>query len=206
MVTVIPVLAAIIVAGIGMVIALWFLRKHQRKLSAENASGSTTNQSVISFQWKYVVLPVAVLVISLILLIIFYSRIPGEVAYHFTDGAPDKWLNREALIAWAIIPQFFLTFLALGIVWITLRISAQFRQPANRWIGSLLTLMGNMIALPQIVLSFAMLDIFSYNAYGKHLMPLWLFALIVMVLGGVILGFLFTIATRRVLSTTRGKT
>jgi hypothetical protein len=48
--------------------------------------------------------------------------------------------------------------------------------------------MGNMIVLPQIVLGFVMLDIIIYNSYRIHLMPLWVFALIVMGIGGIILG------------------
>ena len=58
--------------------------------------------------------------------------------------------------------------------------------------------MGNMVALPQIILSFAMLDIFSYNAYQTRIMPLWIFALIVMVLGGIVLGVFFFSVIRRV--------
>ncbi len=205
MMTVIPILAAIIAAGMGMVIALWFLRQRRHQTPPCRTANYAMNQ-MLPFRWKYAALPVAVLVISLLLAIVFYSRLPEEAAYHFTDGTPDRWLDREALIAWGILPQFFLTLLSFGIVWFTLRISSRFRQPAGEWLGSLLTLMGNMVALPQIVLSFAMLDIFSYNAYGKHFMPLWLFALIVMALGGVILGILFTIAIRRVLATGKGKT
>ena len=58
--------------------------------------------------------------------------------------------------------------------------------------------MGNMIVLPQIILCFAMLDIFSYNSYQIHLMPLWVFALIVMGLGGMALGIFFILAIRGV--------
>jgi hypothetical protein len=61
-----------------------------------------------------------------------------------------------------------------------------------------------MVALPQIILGFAMLDIFSYNSYQIHLMPLWIFALIVMGLGGMALGIFFILAIRGVLGTTRG--
>jgi hypothetical protein len=43
-----------------------------------------------------------------------------------------------------------------------------------------------------------MLDIFSYNSYQIHLIPLWVFALIVMVLGGIILGVIFLQAIRRI--------
>ena len=57
--------------------------------------------------------------------------------------------------------------------------------------------MGNIIALPQIVLVFVMGDIFSYNVYEIHLMPIWLFALIVMVVGGVIMAIFFISAIRQ---------
>ncbi len=63
--------------------------------------------------------------------------------------------------------------------------------------------MGNMIALPQIILCFAMLDIFSYNSYQVHIMPLWVFALITMGLGGIILGIFFIRAIRRAWGATR---
>ena len=51
---------------------------------------------------------------------------------------------------------------------------------------------GNMVAIPQIILDFAMLDIFSYNSFQTHLRPsVLVFALVVMVIGGIILGFFF---------------
>jgi len=36
-----------------------------------------------------------------------------------------------------------------------------------------------------------MLDVFLYNAYQIRLIPLWVFALIIMVLGAIILGIFF---------------
>ena len=69
--------------------------------------------------------------------------------------------------------------------------------------GSIISLMGNMIGLPQLVLGFAMLKIFSYNSYQIHLMPLWVFALIVMGLGAIIFGLFFISAMRRALKVSR---
>jgi hypothetical protein len=57
--------------------------------------------------------------------------------------------------------------------------------------------MSNMIALPQIVLAFVMLDVFIYNVFNNHLMPIWLFVLIIMVLAGIILTFFFITTFRR---------
>ena len=162
----------------------------------------TVSRKSISFRWKYILLPAAILLLALILTGYFYRLLPGEVAYHFKDGLPDKWMSRGAIIAWMLTPQFFLTLLAGATVWGIAKLSSHFQQTASGWIERMLSLMGNMIALPQIILGFAMLDIFSYNAYQIHLMPLWIFALVVMGLGGIILGIFFIQAIRRVWRTT----
>ena len=115
-------------------------------------------------------------------------------------------MSRGAIIAWMLTPQFFLTLLAGVLAWGMIKLITQFQRTASRWVEKLLSLMGNMIALPQLILGFAMLDIFSYNSYQIHLMPLWVFALIVMGVGGVILGIFFTLAIRQVWRTSQGNT
>jgi hypothetical protein len=161
-------------------------------------TGKTAAGEKLSFRWRFIALPVAVLLLSLVLTAFFYRLLPAEAAYHFEDGAADRWMSRGALIAWLVLPQFFLTLLA----WVTVSGAAfiinRF-QPVNRgWVERILVIMGNMVALPQIILGFAMLDIFSYNAYQIHLIPLWVFAVIVMGVGGALLGIFFTLAIRPV--------
>ena len=51
--------------------------------------------------------------------------------------------------------------------------------------------MGNMVALPQIILILAMLDIFLYNAYEIRLLPMWIIILVVLIIGTIILGIFF---------------
>jgi hypothetical protein len=145
----------------------------------------------ISFRWRQVAMPVSILLLSLVLTAYFYHLLPGEVAYYFNDGLPDRWISRGAIIAWMLTPQFFFLLLALVIVWGMTRLGTRFQIAASSRVEKILALMGNMFALPQLILGFAMLDIFSYNAYQIHLIPLWAFALIVMVLGGIILGAFF---------------
>jgi len=153
---------------------------------------------MIAFRWRYIALPVSVFLLSLILTSFFYHLLPGQVAYHFQDGSPDRWMSRGAIIAWMLAPQFFLALLAAAIIRGITKLSTHFRQKASRGLERILSLMGNMIVLPQIILGFAMLYIFSYNAYQIHLMPLWVFALLVMGIGGIILGVFFIHAIRQV--------
>jgi uncharacterized membrane protein len=155
---------------------------------------------MISFRWKYIALPLVFLLLSIGLAIYFFPRLPDEIAYHFKDGLPDRWLNRGVATAWLLVPQFLLTGLGAAIVMGIIRLGKHFQPTTNKRAETMLLLIGNMIALPQIVLAFAMLAIFSYNSYGLYLMPLWLFAIIAMGLGGIVLGALFFLAIQQALA------
>ena len=74
--------------------------------------------------------------------------------------------------------------------------STRYQLDESTPIKKVLPIMGNMVALPQVILTFAMLDIFLYNAYEIHLIPLWVFAVVVIVLSGIILGIFFIQALR----------
>ena len=155
---------------------------------------------MISFRWRYIALPVFFLLLAIGLVIFFYSKLPEEIAYHFSNGLPDRWTGRGAATAWLLVPQFLLTGLGVAIVMGVIRLGSRFQSATGKRSETLLLLMGNMVALPQMVLAFAMLAIFSYNSYGLYLMPLWVFALIVMGLGGIILGALFFLAIQQALA------
>jgi len=172
-------------------------------INLTKATDKADSRKTVAFRWKYIVAPLAILLMAIILVVFFYPLMPGEVAYHFTDGSPDRWMSRTSITSWLLIPQFLLTLLAAGIVWVAIRLSARLQPTENGAVSIMLAIMGNMIALPQIILGFAMLDIFSYNAYRIHLIPLWIFAVLVMVVGGIILGIFFLQAIRRVQSTAR---
>jgi uncharacterized membrane protein len=144
----------------------------------------------VAFRWAYIVLPVALLVLSLVLTAIFYRYLPEQVAYHFQDSQPDKWVSRGAFITWMLLPQVFLTLLAFMIVRMVL-LGARYWPPESKAITRLLPVMGNMAGLPQIILTFTILDIFLYNAYQIKLLPVWVVAVIIMAAGGIGLGVFF---------------
>ncbi|MFC2051416.1 DUF1648 domain-containing protein [Chloroflexota bacterium] len=172
-------------------------------IKSEESVKQTNAGVTLAFHWSYIIVPMVILLLSGILIIYFYHRLPVDVAYHFkADGSPDRWLSRGAITLWALLPQILLTLLAGAITWGVARLSTLFKQPDGTRTkpGSILLVMGNMLALPQIILLFAMLDIFSYNSYHIHILPLWVFAVIVMVLGGAVLGVLFIRAIRHVWS------
>jgi len=155
---------------------------------------------MMRFRWRYIALPLVFLFLSIILTAYFYPRLPDDIAYHFKDSMPDRWLNRGAATAWLLVPQFLLAGLGAAVVLGVMKLGNRFQPATNKRAETMLLLMGNMVALPQLVLTFAMLAVFSYNSYGIYLMPLWVFALIVMGLGGIILGAIFFLALQQALA------
>ena len=200
----IAVLVVFFLISLGCGVGIWFIIR--RKLTAKELTQPATPEKALVFRWKYIMLPLATLLLTLILTAYFYRLLPAEIAYIFKlDGSPARWLSREMVTGWMLAPQFLLAMVAAGIALATTRLSAFFQPPQNAAIkpAGILLLIGNMVALPQIILFFAMLDTFSYNSYQVHLMPLWVFALIIMGLGAIALGIIFIQAMRRAEQTSK---
>jgi len=113
------------------------------------------------------------------------------VAYNFRIDDADRYTSRGIFLALTLVLQFLLALISFIIVAGVLWFSRRFTGTESSVSGRLVGIMGNMVALPQSILLFATLDVFLYNAYGAHIMPLWLFAVIIMLAGMVILGVLF---------------
>jgi uncharacterized membrane protein len=154
----------------------------------------------LPFRWSYIIAPLVVFLLSIILSAYFYHLLPAEAAVYFKpDGTPDRWLSRELAMVMALLPQLFMALVAIVLAWGMTRLASRFWRPGETKVNLeiIVSLMGNMIALPQIVFGFAMADIFVYNAYQIHLPPLWIFALIFMVAGGVVIGIFYFRAIRQ---------
>lgn len=159
---------------------------------------ATSQRIILPFRLKYIALPVVVFLISVIFVAFFYRMLPVDIAYRFDDGVPAAIISRNTIIIAMLVAQAVLAVLAAAIVWVTIRIGARFPAMPIPLVDKLLTIMGNMVALPMIVLAFAMLNIFSYNAYQIRLMSPLVFALLVATAGVVVLGVLFRVAVRQV--------
>jgi hypothetical protein len=167
---------------------------------ADTATQPPVNRTVeLRFRWKYILLPVAVFFIAVILVAVFYWQLTPDVAYRFnSDGSSRSELSRQMVTLIMLLPQVLLVLLAAAVVWGTARLSRLLWQTVTPpKLEGVVLLIGNMAALPQIVLGFIMVDIFSYNVYGSHLMPVWLFVLVVMLVGGVVLTIFFIQALLR---------
>jgi uncharacterized membrane protein len=144
----------------------------------------------LSFRWSYIVVPLAVFLLAIVLSAYFYHLLPAKVAVHFVvDGTPDRWLSREMAMVLVLAPQLFLTLLACVVTWGAAMLSTRFGQGGGKIRPeSVVLFMGNLIAVPQLIVGFAMVDIFSYNSYQIHIMPMWIFLLAILGLVTIGLG------------------
>lgn len=187
--------------GLGLgAAAIWFFLRRKEAAVSKASTEKNTPSDTMTFRWKYVLLPVSALLLSLALIAYFYHLLPAEVAWRFNaDGEATKWMGRGTITVWLLIPQVLLSLTSVAIILGMLKLAQPAGQAAD---GStkppvIILVMGNMVVLPQLVLAFVMADIFSYNVYEAHLMPIWLFALIVMIVGGIILAVFFISAIRQ---------
>lgn len=194
------VIFAIAIMAAIMAGAVWFTYYAKNLSRGDKAVPLTGRVGRLPFRWRYVMLPLILLFLSIAISAYFYHLLPEDVAYNLNPRlSPDKWLGRGTILSWMLVPQLCLVLVATGITWIITRLGILSGQENGAWIKPemILSIMGNMIALPQVILAFAMLDIFSYNSYQFHIMPLWIFALLVMGAGVVMLGIFFILAIRQ---------
>jgi uncharacterized membrane protein len=192
------VLAIIIIAG-GLTGTIWFIWYRRRLTQGEKI----TTEEGLPFRWSYIIAPLAIFLLSIILSTYFYHLLPSEVAVHFElDGTPDRWLSREMTMVLALMPQLLLVLLAGGVAWGIIKLGILPEQTGSSEVKAerIVSFMGNLVALPQLVVFFAMLDILSYNSYQIHILPMWIFLLAILILVIVALGvfgvFIFSKAGR----------
>jgi hypothetical protein len=182
--------------AVGVLLLVFLKSRSLPQSTVQNTpSPGTNNGPELKFRILDISLPLVVLALSIVCIIILYSRISTQVAYHFAgDGTGDQWLGRGLLITSLLLPQFLLTFLAAGIALTMEKVGRSFVKAGKAkasMVRDVISLMSNMIVLPQGILFFAMLDIFLYNAYQIHLIPLYLAAILIMFLGSIFMGFFF---------------
>jgi len=201
MVIAILIISAIFLVGLICGVIIWLIFRRRREAISKKPAIETSRVHTLPFRWYYIILPLVFLFLSIILSAYFYHLLPTEVAYHFKlDGTPDKWLSREMIIVWVLIPHLLFTIMAGALIWGITKLGKFFGQIETTWIKpeKVISFMGNLLALPQLIVFFAMLDIFSYNSYQIHLMPMWIFLLIVLGLATIALVvFLAFIVSRK---------
>lgn len=205
--TVILIVSLVVLLTVVGASAAWFLARGMSTAHTKPSTAAAEVPPPPAFCWRNIAAPVTILALTVILAGYFYRLLPtAEVAYHFQpDGSPDAWLSRGAIVLWATLPQVFLTMAAAGLAFGVGKLSAYFKVAESTGVrlDGVVRLVGNMVAIPQAMLFVAMLDIFSYNSYQVHFLPLWVLALIVLTVGSIILAVFFIRTVHQLWGTAR---
>ncbi len=142
---------------------------------------------------KQIYLPLGVLALSVVLILIFAPQLSQSIAYRFgSGGAPIAYTGKALFITLVLGGQLFLVLGGWLVGFSVDRVARSQLTPASRVrVNRIAGVIANFVVLPQLFIAFIMADLFSYNVSSVHLMPIWLFAVIVMVTGMIIISFFF---------------
>jgi len=190
----------IFILGAGLV----FLQMFSPKKAASQAKPDEPikpNEKSVSktgVRWSYFILPAVILLISVIITIYFYGKLPDAVVWRLNSDNSSA-ISRFQILLWAIVPQLLLALLAMVIAYGTTKISDLFNQASDAGIklDTVLMVMSNMVVIPQLILIIAMLRIFSYNSFQTHIGFVWWVSLAIIIAGIVLLSIFFVRALHK---------
>jgi uncharacterized membrane protein len=188
----IVVIALVFIIGLAFGGGLiWFLLRRQKLVKPAGETRPIIKKAtVLRFYLGLVALPLTLFLLCSILVVAFYPSLPPEVAYRFNStGVAKGWLGREAFVAVMLGAQLIFLLASWVIAAAVTRIGQKMlessRFPANP--GRLIWLMANMVSLPQIIAAFITVDAIIFARSQQHVMTPWLFALLAIALGSIVL-------------------
>jgi len=75
MITIILILF-IVIAAVASIGVIWFVFKRRQAVRSKEPTKETTRAKTFPFRWSYIILPVAILLLSIIMAAYFYHLLP----------------------------------------------------------------------------------------------------------------------------------
>ncbi|AKG53733.1 hypothetical protein DGWBC_1078 [Dehalogenimonas sp. WBC-2] len=145
----------------------------------------------LKFRLSFIILPLIITLLTAILSVIFFNRLPEAVYYRFdTGGVPSgNAVTKGTFLIMMVGIQGILLAVAYFATASISRVQTFRDNVGNFWFNPtrLLTLMGNMPAIIQFIIGYVLIDAIVYALQSDHLMPLWLFAVITLVIGAILI-------------------
>ena len=189
------VIALVFLVGLVLGGAVIYLLGRRRGAPSRPVSAQGEKPALdLSFRWGYVLLPAAVALVTIVALAVLYSSLPAEVYYRFSSaGVPRGSIGREGFLAIMVGAQILMVGAATAVASMVLRIARRMLKDSPTFVdpGRAIWLMVNMLVLPQLIVSFVALDSAYYARSGTHIMSPWLFSLVTIGIGTLVIIFLF---------------
>jgi uncharacterized membrane protein len=180
--------------GAGAIWILLLLRRGKLKSAAQKPVPPPGDTSALPFRWGYIAISVFLFLFCLAVAAIVHPSLPESVAYRFSSaGVPTSFLSKAAFTAVMLGAQAFITLAVIGLAFSIIAFGRRLlgKSALAFNVHGMIWLMTNMLALPQIILAFILLDSSFYALQGSHIMTPWLFSLITVGLGSLVILFVF---------------
>jgi len=147
-----------------------------------------------SFRLSFIALPGAVALATIVTLVILYPLLPAEIAFRFSSsGEPRGTIGSGLFVGLMIGAQFIVVGLAAAIAFGIVNMARRMIKDSPTAInpGSIIWLMVNMLVLPQLIVAFVALDAAYYAHAETHIMTPWLFSILAIGVGTLMIIVLF---------------
>ncbi|MEO0205874.1 MAG: PH domain-containing protein [candidate division WOR-3 bacterium] len=109
-------------------------------------------------------IPDTIFTITLLMVILLYDKLPPKIATHFDlHGNPDGWSNKISFIFSGILPQVILLAISFILYFASRN---KYRNPMPVYFLVII------VSLIQIFIAYTSLDIYWFNVYKSHLIPM----------------------------------
>ncbi|APV44333.1 hypothetical protein Dform_00992 [Dehalogenimonas formicexedens] len=146
--------------------------------------------SPLKFRASFIILPLLCLLATIIISAVYYGQLPDNVTFRFDiHGNPSAEMAKTSFIVLMIGIQALLTLVAyittsaIGNIPVLRDNTDKFKFNPGR----LLALIGNMPAIIQLIMAYVLVDAVIYAKQAEHIIPLWVFAVVTLVIGGGII-------------------
>lgn len=161
-----------VILGVGLVLLTILLTYYYAKGLAQGESPeeqALTTPDQGRLKKLYLAFALALNLILLMVSIWYYPNLPEQMATHFlTDGQPDGWVNKPLALAFPIIIQSFLIF----IFYLTYgEQERSYHWQAKKRGFPFQVQLGVFFSI-HLVVTFASLDVITYNLLQEHLLQM----------------------------------
>jgi len=203
------IIAAVFLAGLGLgAFIIWFVLR-RRKASPSNEKQGPIAQSKpvletpdrqedkpspLVFHMSYVITPITLAIVCLIVAAAFVAFLPSPLAFRFTsNGAVHMSMNTYIFTGLMIVGQIICALAAWAIANTIIRMGRNAFKSSQPQVplGAYISLMANMVLLPQLILAYIMLDAFIYGVWTRHLIPVGVFSILTIAIGSLVLITMF---------------
>lgn len=141
----------------------YFVNTVQRLRGRVTNLAPSTPGTIRSANPLILILPAAIFILTVIIVLSLYPRLPGRMAVHFDmQGNPNGWASRTSFMISGLVPAAVLLVLSTAIFFFVRRTTSKPTLPY---------LIVGLFSVFQLFISYVSFDTYWINIHNRHLIP-----------------------------------